>query len=168
MYGILISTQMMPSTWIDLTAEKGFIAILLVVFVGYFIRRSKNDDKRVEEAYKTAQENMDVQNRAVREREDYLLAESAKREEIIRCEAERREKLIRAEAEKRESILMASQDRMLETLDNIAISLNRMEQSMVKQEQWMDEMGRSMVKQEQRMDAMERMIEDGSDKGNGS
>lgn len=154
MYGILASTEMLPSSWIDITAEKGIVAILLIIFVGYFLRRSKNDDDRVKEAYETSQKNMEEQNKAVREREDYLLAESAKREEIIRTEAERREKLIRAEAEKRESILMASQDRMLETLDNIASSLNKME--------------RSMAKQEQRLDAIERKIEDGSGKDNGS
>ncbi len=153
MYGILASTQMMPSSWIDTAAEKGFIAILLIIFVGYFIKRSRNDDNRVKEAYAASQKNMEEQNRVVREREDYLLAESAKREEIIRTEAERREKLIRAEAEKRESILMASQDRMLETLDNIASSLNKME--------------RSMTKLDQRMDAMERKIGDGSGKSDG-
>ncbi len=153
MYGILASAQAVPSSWIDAAAEKGFIAILLIIFVGYFIKRSRNDDNRVKEAYETSQKNMEEQNKAVREREDYLLAESAKREEIIRDEAERREKLIRAEAEKRESILMASQDRMLETLDNIAQSLNKME--------------RSMTKLDQRMDAMERKIGDGSGKGDG-
>lgn len=91
MYGILASTQMMPSSWINTVAEKGFIAVLLIIFVGYFIRRSRNDDNRVKEAYATSQKNMEEQNRVVREREDYLLAESAKREEIIRTEAESRE-----------------------------------------------------------------------------
>lgn len=153
MYGILASAQTLPPSWIDTAAEKGIIAILLIIFVGYFLKRSRNDDDRVKEAYETSQKNMEEQNRAVREREDYLLAESAKREEIIRTEAERREKLIRAEAEKRESILMASQDRMLETLDNIAASLNKME--------------RSMAGLDQRLDAMERKIRNGSAKGNG-
>lgn len=154
MYGILASAQTLPSSWIDTAAEKGIIAILLIIFVGYFLRRSRNDDERVKQAYETSQKNMEEQNKAVREREDYLLAESAKREEIIRTEAERREKLIRAEAEKRESILMASQDRMLETLDNIAASLNKME--------------RSMAGLDQRLDAMERKIGNGSVKGDGS
>lgn len=153
MYGILMSTQAIPPSWIDAVVEKGFIAILLVIFVGYFIKRSRNDDNRVKEAYETSQKNMEEQNKAVQEREDYLLAESAKREEIIRTEAERREKLIRAEAEKRESILMASQDRMLGTLDNIAASLNQVE--------------RSMTKLDQRMDAMERKLGNGSGKGDG-
>lgn len=153
MYGILASAQTLPSSWIDTAAEKGIIAILLIIFVGYFLRRSRNDDERVKQAYETSQKNMEEQNRAVREREDYLLAESAKREEIIRTEAERREKLIRNEAEKRESILMASQDRMLETLDSIATSLNKME--------------RSMAGLDQRLDAMERKIGNGSAKGNG-
>lgn len=160
MYEILLNAEILPSSLIDAAAEKGIIAILLIIFVGYFIRRSRNDDNRVKEAYEISQKNMEEQNRTVREREDYLLAESAKREEIIRAEGERREKLIRAEAEKRESILMASQDRMLETLDNIASSLTKVEQSMAKMEQ-------SMTKLDQRMDAMERKIGDGSGKGDG-
>lgn len=154
MYGILASAQTLPTSWIDTAAEKGIVAILLIIFVWFFLKRSRNDDERVKQAYETSQKNMEEQNKAVREREDYLLAESAKREEIIRTEAERREKLIRAEAEKRESILMASQDRMLETLDNIASSLNKME--------------RSMAGLDQRLDAMERKIGNGSAKGDGS
>lgn len=154
MYGILMDAQMLPAGWADSIVDKGITAILLIIFVGYFIRRSRNDDNKVKEAYETSQKNMEEQNKAVRDREDYLLAESAKREEIIRTEAERREKLIRAEAEKRESILMASQDRMLDTLDNIAASLNNVE--------------RSVAKQDQRLDAIEQEIRNGSIKGNGS
>lgn len=163
MQGILLT---LPTTeiWKQI-AEIGMVPVLLVLFIWYFINRSKNDDNKVKEAYEasqnkikeayeTSQKNMEEQNKVIRDREDYLLEESAKREEIIRTEAERREKLIRMEAEKRESILMASQDRMLETLDNIASSLNKME--------------RSMAKQDQRLDAIERTIGNGSGKGNGS
>lgn len=154
MYGILMDAQMLPIGWMDSVADKGITAILLAIFVGYFIRRSRNDDNKVKEAYETSQKNMEEQNKAVREREDYLLAESAKREEVIRTEAERREKLIRAEAEKRESILMASQDRMLDTLDNIAASLNNVE--------------RSVARQDRRLDAIEQEIRNGSIKGSGN
>lgn len=154
MYGVLMSIETLPPSWADSIVDKGITAILLIIFVGYFLRRSRNDDNKVKEAYETSQKNMEEQNKAVREREDYLLAESAKREEIIRTEAERREKLIRAEAEKRESILMASQDRMLDTLDNIAASLNNVE--------------RSVAKQDQRLDAIEQEIRNGSIKGSGS
>lgn len=154
MYAVLMSAQMFPSEWAADIADKGITAILLIIFVGYFIRRSRNDDNKVKEAYETSQKNMEEQNKAVREREDYLLAENAKREEIIRTEAERREKLIRMEAEKRESILMASQDRMLDTLDNIAASLNNVE--------------RSVARQDQRLDAIEQEIRNGSIKGSGS
>lgn len=154
MYAVLTSAQMLPSEWVANIADKGITAILLIIFVGYFIRRSRNDDNKVKEAYETSQKNMEEQNRIVREREDYLLAESAKREEIIRTEAERREQLIRMEAEKRESILMASQDRMLDTLDNIASSLNNVE--------------RSVARQDKRLDAIEQEIRNGSIKGGGS
>jgi len=153
MQGIFLTAQLPSMELWKQIADIGMVPVLLVLFIWYFISRSKNDDNKVKEAYEASQRNMEEQNKVVRDREDYLLAESAKREEIIRTEAERREKLIRAEAEKRESILMASQDRMLETLDNIASSLNKME--------------RSLVKQEQRLDVMERTIGNGSGKGNG-
>lgn len=146
---------------IKFITEVGITPVLLVLFVWFFISRSKDDDNKVKEAYKTAQENMERNNEAVREREDYLMAESAKREEIIRQEAERREKLIRQEAEKRESILMASQDRMLGTLDNIAGSLNRMEGALTKLEV-------SFSKSEARLDVIERKLENGCDQGDGS
>lgn len=134
--------------------EVGITPVLLILYVRFFISRSKDDDNKVKEAYKTAQDNMERNNEAFREREDYLMAESAKREELIRQEAERREKLIRQEAEKRESILMASQDRMLETLDNIAGSLNRMEGALTKLEV-------SFSKSEARLDVIERKLGDG-------
>ena len=124
--------------------DTGITTVLLIMFVWYFINRSRNDDNKVKEAYETAQANM----------EDYLMAESAKREEIIRQEAERREKLIRQEAEKRESILMASQDRMLGTLDNIAESLGKMEGALTKLEI-------SFSKTETRLDAIERKVSNG-------
>lgn len=146
---------------IKFITEVGITPVLLILFVWLFISRSKDDDNKVKEAYTTAQENMERNNEAVREREDYLMAESAKREELIRQEAERREKLIRQEAEKRESILMASQDRMLNTLDNIAESLNKMESSMTKLEA-------SFTKSEARMDAIERKMRNGCNENNGN
>lgn len=146
---------------IKFITEVGITPVLLILFVGLFISRSKDDDNKVKDAYKTAQENMERNNEVVREREDYLMAESAKREEIIRQEAERREKLIRQEAEKRESILMASQDRMLNTLDSIAESLNKMENSMIKLEV-------SYTKSESRLAAVERKMQNGCNEGNGS
>lgn len=146
---------------IKFVTEVGITPVLLILFVWFFISRSRDDDNKVKEAYRTAQENMENNNKAVRDREDYLMAESAKREEIIRQEGERREKLIRQEAEKRESILMASQDRMLDTLDNIAVSLNKMEGALTKLEV-------SFSKTEARMDMIERKLEDGNNKGDGS
>lgn len=107
--------------------EMGLVPVLLILFVMFFIRRAKDDDSKVKQAYESAQKNIEENNKILREREDYLLAESAKREEIIRQEGERREKIIRHEAEKRESILMASQDRMMGNLDTIANSLSKME-----------------------------------------
>lgn len=139
--------------------DVGITPVLLILFVWFFINRTKNDDSKVKEAYEKAQETMEANNKAVREREDYLMAESAKREEIIRQEGERREKLIRQEAEKRESILMASQDRMLGTLDSIAASLNKMESALSKLEI-------SFSKTETRLDAIERKVGNGRNENN--
>ena len=105
----------------------GITPVLLIVFIVFFIHRAKDDDTRVKKSNSEAQ-------KAIREREDMLLAESARREELIRQEAEKRENLIRKEAEIRESILMANQDRMLNSLDKITASIAKIEQSLTKME----------------------------------
>ena len=105
----------------------GITPVLLIEFIVFFIHRAKDDDTRVKKSNSEAQ-------KAIREREDMLLAESARREELIRQEAEKRENLIRKEAEKRESILMANQDRMLNSLDKITDSIAKIEQSLTKME----------------------------------
>jgi hypothetical protein len=112
----------------------GITPVLLVVFIVFFIRKANDDDARVKKAYEEAQTKIDESNKTVREREDTLMAESAKREEILRQEAEKRESLIRKEAEKRESILMANQDRMLDSMDKITDSLGKIEVSLNKME----------------------------------
>lgn len=115
-------------------AELGAPIALLLIFVFYFIRKSISDDKRVNKAYDDAQEKIAACDRQIRERENYLLSESAKREEIIRQESEKRENLIRKEAEKRESILMANQDKMVDSMREITISLSKIETSLNKME----------------------------------
>lgn len=114
--------------------ELGVCAVLLLIFVLYFIRKSINDDKRVNKAYDDAQQKIADCDKQIRERENFLLAESAKREEIIRQESEKRENLIRKEAEKRESILMANQDRMVDSMREITVSLSKIETSLTKME----------------------------------
>lgn len=158
--GVVMATASIADT-IKYIADIGLAPVLLVLFIWYFINRSKNDDNKVKEAYETAQANMEENNKTVREREDYLMAESAKREEIIRKEAEARERLIRQESEKRESILMASQDRMLDTLDNIAASLNKMESSLNKTEGALSKLEVAFSKTEKRLDTIERKVEHG-------
>lgn len=119
------------SKWV---AELGVSIVLLLIFVFYFIRKSISDDKRVNKAYDDAQEKIAACDREIRERENYLLSESAKREEIIRQESEKRENLIRREAEKRESILMANQDKMVDSMREITASLSKIETSLTKME----------------------------------
>lgn len=114
--------------------ELGVSIVLLLIFVFYFVRKSISDDKRVNKAYDDAQEKIAACDRQIRERENYLLAESAKREEIIRQESEKRETLIRKEAEKRESILMANQDKMVDSMREITVSLSKIETSLNKME----------------------------------
>lgn len=135
--------------------EVGITPALLLIFVVFFLRKSNEDDAKVKEAYENAQETLSSNNKAVRDREDYLISESMKREDIIRQEAEKREKLIRQEAEKRENILMVSQDRMLDSLDSIAKSLARMEGAFCKMEA-------SFAKMENRMDKIERKVSEGN------
>lgn len=115
-------------------AELGVSIVLLLIFVFYFIRKSINDDRRVNRAYDDAQEKIAACDRQIRDRENFLLSESAKREEIIRQESEKRENLIRKEAEKRESILMANQDRMVDSMREITVSLSKIETSLNRME----------------------------------
>ena len=88
----------------------------------------------MKKAYADAQEKIEESSKAIRDREDVLMAENAKREELLRQECEKRENLIRKESEKRESILMANQDRMLNSLDKITESLDKLEKSLSKME----------------------------------
>ncbi|MCM1304586.1 MAG: hypothetical protein NC305_13390 [Lachnospiraceae bacterium] len=114
--------------------DLGVAVMLVLIFVFYFIHKALSDDKRVNRAYDEAQKKIADCDRQIRERENYLLSESAKREEIIRQESEKRENLIRKEAEKRESILMANQDRMVDSMREITVSLSKIEMSLNKME----------------------------------
>ncbi len=115
-------------------ADAGVTLVLAVVLLVFFIARTKDDDARVKKAYADAQEKIEESSKAIRDREDVLMAENAKREELLRQECEKRENLIRKESEKRESILMANQDRMLNSLDKITESLDKLEKSLSKME----------------------------------
>lgn len=115
-------------------ADAGMTLFLAVVLLVFFIWRAKDDDAKVKKAYTDAQKEIEKSNKAIRDREDVLMAENAKREELLRQECEKRENLIRKESEKRESILMANQDRMLNSLDKITESLDKLEKSLSKME----------------------------------
>lgn len=117
-----------------LLVDLGVAVFFALIFVFYFIHKAISDDKRVNKAYSEAQEKIKDCDRQIRERENFLLSESAKREEIIRQESEKRENLIRKEAEKRESILMANQDRMVDSMREITVSLSKIENSLNKME----------------------------------
>ncbi len=105
----------------------GVSVVLLAIFVLYFLRKAKDDDSRVKQAYDEYLGKIDEGNKLLRDREDTLLAEGAKREEIIRQEAEKRENLIRKEAEKRESMLMVNQDRMMSSLEKMSESMEKIQ-----------------------------------------
>lgn len=115
--------------------DVGITPVLLLVFVWYFLSKSKGDDKKVQEAYEDAQKKIEETNKTIRDREDELLANNASREEMIRQDADRRENLIREQAEKRESILLVNMDRMLDNMNSITRALNKMESSFSKVEQ---------------------------------
>lgn len=116
----------------------GIIAVLLLIFVGYFIYRGKEDAKRQDEERKKHQDDLENLNRRLSEREDMLIAQSREREEtlisrnkereeMLRSDADRREKLLREESAKRESILMVNMERIANSIDNITKTLGKME-----------------------------------------
>lgn len=107
--------------------DVGITPVLLLVFVFYFINKSKTDDKRVEDANQNASSKIDETLKASREHEESMLAESAKREEMLRQEAERRENMLRKEAEKRESILMLNMEKITDSMTSMTKTMDRME-----------------------------------------
>lgn len=121
----------------------GITPVLLIIFIIYFICKSRNDDNRVIKA-----------NEQLLQREQQLADEAAKREKLIRQESEkqlqlimeerarreqqliedgqRREEMIRRESEKRESILMGNMERMIQNMDQITLTMRGIDQSMAK------------------------------------
>lgn len=128
------------STGADLTTtdliknivDVGITPVLLVVFILYFISKSKNDDARVAAAYAESQKKISETNNIIAQREKQLQEESTRREELIRQEAEKRETLIRKESEKRESILMGNMERMVQSMDDITRTMKTIDQSFAK------------------------------------
>lgn len=116
----------------------GIIAVLLLIFAGYFVWRAKEDVKRQDAEKKKHQEDLENLNKRLSEREDMLIAQSREREEtlisrnkereeMLRSDADRREKLLREESAKRESILMVNMERIANSIDNITKTLGKME-----------------------------------------
>ena len=110
----------------------GITPVLLIVFILYFLNKSKNDDTRVVKAQEDAQKAITETNEVIARREQQLLEESLRREELIRQEAEKREALIRKESEKRESILMGNMERMVQSMETITQSMRNIDQSLAK------------------------------------
>ena len=109
--------------------DVGITPVLLLVFVYYFINKSRGDDKRVNTAYKETQEKIEEMAASARIHEDAMAAENARREEMLRTEAGKRETMLRKEAEKRESMLMLNMERITTSMDSITRTLDRMENS---------------------------------------
>lgn len=123
--------------------DVGVTPVLLIVFIIYFIYKSKNDDARVNKA-----------NEQLLQREQQLADEATKREKLIRQESEkqlqlimeerarreqqliedgnRRDEMIRRESEKRESILMGNMERMIQNMDRITDTMRNIDLSMAK------------------------------------
>lgn len=116
----------------------GIIAVLLLIFVGYFIWKSKDDANKQDEERKRHKEDLEAMNRRYCEREDMLIAQSEKREDMLRSDADRREKLLRDESAKRESILMVNMERQTASLDGIMKTLGKMESRLERIEQRME------------------------------
>lgn len=122
-------TEMTAAELIKNIVDVGITPVLLIVFILYFIQKSKNDDARVAAAYEESQKKISETNDIIAQRERQLLDESARREELIRQEAEKREALIRKESEKRESILMTNMERMVRSMDDITKTMKTIDQS---------------------------------------
>ena len=66
--------------------DVGITPVLLLVFVYYFINKSKGDDKRVNAAYRETQEKIEKMTSSARMHEDAMAAENARREEMLNME----------------------------------------------------------------------------------
>lgn len=120
----------------------GIMAVLLLIFVGFFIWKSKDDAKKQEAERQKYQENLENMNKRLSDREDMLIAQSEKREEMLKADADRREKLLCEESAKRESILMVNMERIADSMDNITKTLGKMEGRLDRIEQKMERGGR--------------------------
>lgn len=116
----------------------GIMAVLLLIFVGFFIWKSKDDAKKQEAERQKYQENLENMNKRLSDREDMLIAQSEKREEMLKADADRREKLLCEESAKRESILMVNMERIADSMDNITKTLGKMEGRLDRIEQKME------------------------------
>ena len=141
--------EMTVAEMLKQVVDIGITPVLLVVFVYYFLRKSKEDDRRVNLAYENAQQKIEESNTVIREREDMLIASNEKREEMIRQEAEKRENLIRQEAEKRESVLMLNMDRQLDSMNAITKSLTKMETAFTKMENRLERIEQKLGKEDE-------------------
>ena len=126
------STELSFAEAIKTAVDIGITPALLIVFILYFLNKSKTDDARVIKAHEDAQQAIAETNEVIAKREQQLLEESLRREELIRQEAEKREALIRKESEKRESILMGNMERMIQSMETITQSMHNIDQSLAK------------------------------------
>lgn len=135
----------------------GVTPVLLLIFICYFLSKSKSDDARVAKS-----------NEALLEWERKMNEEAAKREKLIRQEAEkqlqlltedrarreqqliedcnRREDLSRKESEKRESILMGNMERMIQNMDRITETMRNIDLSMAKVNERLEKIEERMCK----------------------
>lgn len=126
------SSEMTEIEMIRTIVDIGITPVLLIVFIFYFLSKSRSDDERVKQAYDEAAKKIAETNEVIAQREKQLTEESARREEMIRQEAENRETLIRKENEKRESILMGNMERMVQSMETITQSMRNIDQSLAK------------------------------------
>lgn len=124
-----VGQELTMSELVGNIVDIGITPALLIVFILYFISKSKNDDARVAAAYAESQKKISETNEIISQRERQLTEENARREELIRQEAEKREALIRKESEKREAILMGNMERMVQSMDNITKTMQNIDQS---------------------------------------
>lgn len=111
------------AVWLKAILEIGVTPALLLAFILYFFDRDRRRDKQ-----------LDDMNASFKERENLMIAESARREEIMRTEAEKREKIMRQEAEKRECTLMRTIEGFSRTMEKISDAMGEMKNAFTQME----------------------------------
>lgn len=136
--GVSLGEEMTFGEIMRSVVDIGITPVLLVVFIIYFIWKSKNDDARVNKANEMLlQREQQLADEAEKQLQ-LIMEERARREQQLLEDGNRREEMIRRESEKRESILMGNMERMIQNMDRITETMRNIDLSMAKTNERME------------------------------